>query len=67
MITHIILTLTLVTGSGQPDVNHRTEFQGTLEDCWKQARPFVDAPRPQIDGVIGLAAQCAVYIVGDDQ
>ena len=67
MITHIVLTLTLVTGAGRPDVNHRAEFRGTIEDCWKEARAFVDAPRPQLEGVIGLAAQCAVYVVDDDQ
>lgn len=67
MITQIVLTLTLITVASRPDVNHSIEFHGTLDECWQQARAFVDEPRPQIDGVIGLAGQCAVFVVSDDQ
>jgi hypothetical protein len=66
MITHIVLVLTLIMAGRTPDVTHRVEQQGTIDDCWSQARAFVAQPLPKVEGVVGVAGACAVYVDGDN-
>jgi hypothetical protein len=64
MITHILLILTIVTAPGQDDIVKKVDVP-TIEECWRQAGEFVNRAPPEVDGVQGLMAGCAVFSDGE--
>jgi hypothetical protein len=61
----IILVLTLATGQGVPDITHKVK-QPSVEACLKEAREFLDAGVPKIDGVLGIQASCLLIPVEEE-
>ena len=61
-IPTIMLILTIAMPGQRPDIMTRLPMQ-TLEQCWSEAKAFVDAGTPEIaiqHGAIGVMAACAV-------